>query len=69
MRQLIAAAVVQKPIYPHDRLGDLIERHAPDIFAVTEVEGFTLHFDMPENSHKALCKGRLFFQIRRKPLN
>jgi hypothetical protein len=67
--ELLAAGVARKPIRQDDRLGDLVTRHCPDIFAVVEAQGFELRFDMPENSHKALCKGRLFYQIRRKPLH
>jgi hypothetical protein len=66
VRQLLAVAVARKPIYAGDRLSDLVVRHCPAIFAVVEEHGFELRFDLPENSHKALCRGRLFYQIRRK---
>jgi hypothetical protein len=37
--------------------------------ALYSPQGFELRFDIPENSHNALCKGKLLFQIRRTPLN
>ncbi len=61
----LAANLVGKGIYAGDTLPDAVVRYCPDIFTITAVHGFELRFDMPENTHKALCRGRLYYRIRR----
>lgn len=47
-------------------LGDVVKRVCPEIFDIPAAHGFELRFDMSENTHRALLKGKLFYQIRRK---
>ena len=63
----LAASCSRKPFYRGETLLDLVGRCCPDIFKLASERGFELRFDMPENSHHALCKGRLHYVIRRKP--
>jgi hypothetical protein len=49
-----------------ETLGDVVMRICPEIHAPVEAAGFELRFDLSENTHFALLKGRLNYQIRRK---
>jgi hypothetical protein len=64
---VLATRLVRKPFYARETLADVVKRHCPDIFDGPAAHGFELRFDMPENTHKALIKGRMFYQIRRAP--
>jgi hypothetical protein len=66
---ILAINLVRKPFYKGETLGDVVKRHCPQIFEEPAAHGFELRFDMRENTHKALIKGRMFYQIRRKPTN
>lgn len=65
----LATSLSKQPIYAGEKLEALVKRNCPAIFDEVKAQGFELRFDMPENTHKALTKGRLFYQIRRPPLH
>ena len=67
--QQMAAGVAGKRFFARETLSDVVARECPQIFEIPAAHGFELRLDLPENSHRALAKGRLSFQIRRKPLN
>lgn len=62
----LAAALAGQGIMMADRLGDLVARHCPEIFALTQPHGFELRFDLAENTHSALRKGRFYYRIRKR---
>jgi hypothetical protein len=66
---MLATSLVRQPIVPKERLGDVVERLCPQIADIPAAHGFELRFDMPENTHAALLRGRIHYQIRRKPTN
>lgn len=69
VRCIIAANCASKPFYRGETLVDLVKRECPSIFDEVRAQGFDLRFDMPENTNKALAKGRIAYQIRKPPLH
>jgi hypothetical protein len=65
----LATSLSGKPVYADETLGDVVTRYCPAIFEGPAAHGFELRFDLAENTHHALTKGRLAYQIRKKPLN
>jgi hypothetical protein len=63
----IAAGIAQKGIAAGETLADLVQRHCPGVYALASAQGFELRLDLAENTHTALCRGRVAYQIRRKP--
>lgn len=61
----LAAGIAQKGIAAGETISDLVNRHCPQIYALASAQGFELRFDLRENTHRALCKGRIAYQIRR----
>ena len=65
IRAHLAAGVSGQGILRGETLGQLVDRVCPEVYGAVERYGFRITFDMPENSHRALCKGRLNYVIRR----
>ena len=63
---ILGTQIARQPILSTELLGDVVNRVCPEIFELPAALGFELRFDMPENTHRALLKGKLFYQIRRK---
>jgi hypothetical protein len=63
----LAVGIARQPMLSTDTVGDVVKRVCPEIFDIPAAVGFELRFDMPENTHCALLKGKVFYQIRRKP--
>jgi hypothetical protein len=66
---MMATSLARKGILAGETLGDIVKRLCPQIVEIAGRHGFELRFDLIENTHKALCKGRLAYQVRRPPLN
>jgi hypothetical protein len=66
---MLATSLSGKPFFAGETLADVVKRHCPQIFDGPAAHGFELRFDLEENSHHALIKGRMAYQIRRKPSN
>ncbi len=66
---MLATSLSGKAFYAGETLGDVVLRYCPQIFEVPAAHGFELRFDLAENTHRALIKGRLAYQIRRKALH
>lgn len=66
---VLATSLSKKPVYPGETLGDVVARYCPQIFEGPAALGFDLRFDLAENTHHALLKGRFNYHIRRKPTN
>lgn len=66
---VLASSLVSKPVFAGETLIDVVQRYCPGIYDGPAAHGFQLRFDMPENTHKALIRGKLFYQIRRAPIN
>lgn len=62
----LAVSLPRQPILSTETLGDVVKRVCPEVFDLPAAHGFELRFDMPENTPRALVKGRMFYQIRRK---
>ena len=60
----LASSLAGQRIAIDETLGDVVARVCPDIFAPVEAAGFELRFDLAENTHFALLKGRINYQIR-----
>lgn len=60
----LAAGIAQKPFFAGETVKDVVARHCPGIYAIAESAGYTLHFDIPANTHKALCRGRVRYELR-----
>lgn len=66
---VLATSLSKKPVYPGETLADVVARYCPQVFEGPAAHGFELRFDLAENTHHALSKGRLAYQIRRRPMN
>lgn len=66
VRVTIAVNTARKPFYRGETLIDLVKRECPSIFDEVRTQGFDLRLDLPENSHTALAKGRIAYQIRKR---
>ena len=65
LRAELAARIVGQGVYRGETLDHLVKRVCPAVFDIAAAEGFKLRLDLPENTHKALCKGRLYLVIRK----
>lgn len=66
---VLATSLSRMPVFPGETLAGVVKRHCPQVFDVPAAHGFELRLDMPENTYRALTKGKLFYQIRRKSLH
>jgi hypothetical protein len=66
---ILVAGLSRKGIMAGETLRDLVSRHCPEVFEIAAAAGFELRLDLAENTHKALCKGRIAYQIRRPATN
>jgi hypothetical protein len=66
---MLATSLVRREVYAGETLGDVVRRYCPQIFDLPAAHGFELRLDLEENTHHALIKGRVNYQIRRKPAN
>jgi hypothetical protein len=66
---MLATSLSGKPFSAGETLVDVVARICPQIYQLPAAHGFELRFDLEENTHHALTKGRLAYQIRRKPVN
>lgn len=41
----------------------LVRQHAPEIFAMADEEGYRLVVDLPRNTHEALARGEIWFDV------
>lgn len=63
----LATSLSRQPFFAGETLGDVVKRLCPDVFDGPAAHGFELRLDLTENTHRALIKGKLYYQIRRKP--
>jgi hypothetical protein len=63
---MLATSLAGQRIGLDETLGDVVTRVCPEIHAPVEAAGFELRFDLSENTHFALLKGRINYQIRKK---
>lgn len=54
---------------PGDDVASVFTREFPELFALTEAEGFSLSFKLPETSREALARGVVGYTIKRRTLN
>lgn len=62
---VLGVALARAPVLSTEVLSDVVKRLCPEIYEIPQQHGFELRFDMPENTHRALLKGKLYYQIRR----
>jgi hypothetical protein len=62
--QVIAGAISGKGILRGERLPGMIDRVAPGALAAFAMEGYRVNLDIPQNTHEALCRGKLAVEIR-----
>lgn len=64
VNQAIAYAVSRQGILRGERLPDLIRRVAPTALNPFALEGYRIDLDLPQNTHAALCAGKIAVDIR-----
>lgn len=64
VNQAIALGISGKGIMLGERLPDLIRRVAPGALTPFAFEGYRVETDLPQNTHEALCKGKIAVEIR-----
>lgn len=64
VNQAIAYAVSGQGILRGERLPDLIRRVAPNALTLFALEGYRTDVDLPQNTHEALCAGKIAVDIR-----
>jgi hypothetical protein len=58
-------AIVGRPIFGR-ALPALVRQHCPEIFGLAEQEGYEFVVDLPENTHDALARGEVYFDVIEK---
>jgi hypothetical protein len=53
-----------KDIPPGDPLSKIVARESARVGAMAGAEGFSVDFDLPENTHKNMAKGSIFFVLK-----
>jgi hypothetical protein len=59
----LAASIVGQGIKAGETLKDLVDRAAPDLYGKVRALGYELDFDLPENTHTALCRSDFYLLI------
>ncbi len=61
----LTLGLVGKGILPGETLTGIVQRECPQVFTKAAEEGFSVTFDLPENTHVNLRRGKMFFLFER----